>query len=412
MGRILIADDSPTIHKVVQLTLASSGHDLQIASKPEELFNKLKSNEYDLVLLDFTLSDKDDGYALAKKINEINRTRILAMLGTFDSIDDNKMVEVGILDKIQKPFESQKFISLCNQLIETDISSFTANQAMESQTTEEGSSLDDDWIVNNQTQNIEESEPFESSLAEDSPQMSYESELDSWGVNLPGVIGKDRTGPIFPPIIEKTTPSMDLASMVEDDLAEDRNTFDFKAEDPNKNLSFASLDELAPEEDEWHSEVLDTSEKEKSSQQLMELSEVENDDFWAVDDAASLQSEEDEEVRNDLSPSQVETSKEQEEDFQFHIDVAPMKEEDLELPGQSLSSNEATSEAQVTFTNLNTDEIVEKVIEKLTPKLEELVQKLIASKVEEISWEVIPDLAENLIKTEIRRISESVTNSH
>lgn len=44
----------------------------------------------------------------------------------------------------------------------------------------------------------------------------------------------------------------------------------------------------------------------------------------------------------------------------------------------------------------------------MTPVIEEMIRKICRDKVEQIAWEVIPDLAENLIKKEIREISDSV----
>ncbi|GAB4415929.1 MAG: response regulator [Bacteriovoracaceae bacterium] len=404
MAKVLIADDSPTIHKVVQLTLANSGFDLDIASNSDELIKKLKDEDFDLVLLDFTLSDKLDGYELSKQINDIKKSKILAMLGTFDSIDDNKMVEVGILDKIQKPFESQKFINLCKHLVETDINSFSPNSIDDKATEEQF--LEDDWVVNTQTSDAPSEESVQ--LTSNEEEVSLESELDSWGVQIPNVIGKNKSHPLFPPVIEAKSPTQDLASLVDDEISEEGNTFDFKIDESPKNLSFSSTDDLAPEEDDsWSSETLRTNSSPESEQMIMELSQVDSEEFWATD----LESEgsQEVEVRNDLSPQKSLDEfedHEEEEAFHFQIDSAPMKDEDLELPSpkSTLSLNEAPA-------SLNYDEIADRVIEKLAPRLEEIVKKLFASKIEEVSWEVIPDLAENLIKSEIRKISDSVTDS-
>lgn len=404
MAKVLIADDSPTIHKVVQLTLANSGFDLDVASNSDELIKKLKGEDFDLVLLDFTLSDKFDGYELSKQINEIKKSKILAMLGTFDSIDDNKMVEAGILDKIQKPFESQKFINLCKQLVETDINSFSPNSNDDEATGEQF--LEDDWVVNTQTSDAPTEESVQ--LTSNEEEVSLESELDSWGVQIPNVIGKDKNHPLFPPVIEAKSATQDLASLVDDEISDEGNTFDFKVDDSPKNLSFSSTDDLAPEEDDsWSSETLSTTSSPESEQMVMELSQVDSEEFWATD--LEIEAGQDDEVRTDLSPQKsLDEIEDHEEEaaFHFQIDSAPMKDEDLELPSPKSTSTQNTAQS-----SLNYDEVADRVIEKLAPRLEEIVKKLIASKIEEVSWEVIPDLAENLIKSEIRKISDSVTDS-
>ncbi len=52
---------------------------------------------------------------------------------------------------------------------------------------------------------------------------------------------------------------------------------------------------------------------------------------------------------------------------------------------------------------LNEDEI-EQIIEKVVTKV---VEKLAGSILERVAWEVVPDLAENMIREEIRKIKDA-----
>lgn len=423
MAKILIADDSPTIHKVVQLTLSSSGHELEIANNADELFSKAEATDFDLILLDFTLSDKQDGYELAKILNSEKKTKILAMLGTFDSIEDSKMVETGILDKIQKPFESQKFINLCNRLIETDLENFFADEnLLSSELNNDENHLEDEWVVNSQAhsenESIKSSEEEDQSLSNEITEDDFTNELNSWGVRVPEVIGKElKTGPTFPPVIENGEEiHQDLVSMVDDEISDEGNTFDLTKEQQQqqKDLTFISATDLAPEEDDWHTDMNTSHSAEDNRALEKELDDVNSDDFWAIDDhnntiSMSFSTEEssdeiqEEEIREDLAPSEDHD----ENPFTLNFEEAKMKDEDLEFP--EVKEQPASS---LQTTELNIDEIVEKVVARITLQLEEIVKKSIESKIEEISWEVIPDLAENLIKKEIRRISDSVIDSH
>ena len=47
----------------------------------------------------------------------------------------------------------------------------------------------------------------------------------------------------------------------------------------------------------------------------------------------------------------------------------------------------------------------------LEPQLEAVVKKLFAQKIEQVAWEVIPDLAENVIKKEVEEIAKHVYTS-
>ena len=58
------------------------------------------------------------------------------------------------------------------------------------------------------------------------------------------------------------------------------------------------------------------------------------------------------------------------------------------------------------------DEQLENILkEKMTPMIEQLVKEYCQSNIERIAWEVIPDLAENIIKKEIESITKSVMDS-
>ena len=57
---------------------------------------------------------------------------------------------------------------------------------------------------------------------------------------------------------------------------------------------------------------------------------------------------------------------------------------------------------------VNYDELVEKLKVALTPMLQEMIKEVCRQSAEKVAWEVIPDLAENLIRKEIKTLSDSV----
>ena len=82
MTKILVADDSLTIQKVIGITLASSGHELVECLNEVDLFRLVQAQAFDLVLLDFNLSEKLSGYELAKQIKGFRPdVPIMIMLG-------------------------------------------------------------------------------------------------------------------------------------------------------------------------------------------------------------------------------------------------------------------------------------------------------------------------------------------
>ncbi len=105
-NKILVADDSPTIQKVISITLANKDYVLESAHSEDELLDKLEGNSYNLVLLDYNLSDTATGNDLSREIRKRNTDAlIMAMLGTFDSVEDSELEDAGFSDKIVKPLK-------------------------------------------------------------------------------------------------------------------------------------------------------------------------------------------------------------------------------------------------------------------------------------------------------------------
>ena len=73
-SKVLVADDSPTIQKVIDITLANEPCELDQALSVEQLFEQLDANHYNLVLLDFCLSEEMNGFDLAQKMVGIYKT--------------------------------------------------------------------------------------------------------------------------------------------------------------------------------------------------------------------------------------------------------------------------------------------------------------------------------------------------
>ena len=134
---------------------------------------------------------------------------------------------------------------------------------------------------------------------------------------------------------------------------------------------------------------------------------VSADDFWAIDEFPTLSGKL--ESSGKESPSNIgsdffKSALGDEDDSQFKMKPSS-KLASINL--SDVSSTPATASAA----NINVDEIVEKVKAALEPQLEAVVKKLFAQKIEQVAWEVIPDLAENVIKKEVEEIAKHVYTS-
>jgi CheY-like chemotaxis protein len=117
--RILVADDSITIQKVIGLTFANENFELEMADNGDEALEKALANRPDLVIADTNMPGLS-GYDLCARmrVNQSLATVPLILLaGTYEVFDDERAREVGANDHLTKPFESQALIEKVRGLL-------------------------------------------------------------------------------------------------------------------------------------------------------------------------------------------------------------------------------------------------------------------------------------------------------
>ncbi len=120
--KLLLADDSITIQKVVELVLAEEGFDIKATSNGEDALAAVASFRPDIVLADIDMP-KMNGYQLCEKIKSAPGTKdipVILLAGAFEPLDDELAKNVGAEDYIVKPFESQELISKINAALSAE----------------------------------------------------------------------------------------------------------------------------------------------------------------------------------------------------------------------------------------------------------------------------------------------------
>jgi CheY-like chemotaxis protein len=117
--KLLLADDSVTIQRVIELTF--SGEDVQVltASDGEEALMRIATDKPDIVLADIGMP-KRSGYdvsAFVKGKPELSHIPVLLLAGAFEPVDDAKAKEVRCDGVLVKPFEPQQVIARVRELI-------------------------------------------------------------------------------------------------------------------------------------------------------------------------------------------------------------------------------------------------------------------------------------------------------
>ena len=110
--KILLADKSITIQKVVEMLFSGREYEVACVSDGDTALHEAERLVPDVVLADVDLP-RVDGYSLAMQLKKgptLARIPIILMMSRDDVYDNTKGKQAGIVDKIVKPFESQELI--------------------------------------------------------------------------------------------------------------------------------------------------------------------------------------------------------------------------------------------------------------------------------------------------------------
>jgi CheY-like chemotaxis protein len=116
---ILLADDSITIQKIVNLTFSGEGIDVVTVGNGDAAIKKVYDIHPDLVLADIFMPGKN-GYEVCEYIKgELNLQRIpvILLVGAFEPFDSSEAARVKADGHLTKPFEIKVLISAVNSLI-------------------------------------------------------------------------------------------------------------------------------------------------------------------------------------------------------------------------------------------------------------------------------------------------------
>lgn len=119
-SKILLADDSITIQKVVGIIFAGDEYELTIVDNGSAALVKALANTPDILLVDAVMPGMT-GYEVCDEFRRepsLKNTPILLLTGAFEPFDEEKAHKCGANDFISKPFESQNLIDKVTGLIE------------------------------------------------------------------------------------------------------------------------------------------------------------------------------------------------------------------------------------------------------------------------------------------------------
>jgi len=116
---ILLADDSVTIQKVVELTFLDEGYKVIAVGNGSDAASRLDEVKPDLVIADVHMPGLN-GYDLARRAKQWRSgLPVLLLVGTFEPFDKGQFTESGANAVLKKPFDSQELLRQAQDLLQS-----------------------------------------------------------------------------------------------------------------------------------------------------------------------------------------------------------------------------------------------------------------------------------------------------
>ncbi len=409
-NKLLLADDSITIQKVVGIIFANEDYELTVVDNGDAALEKARQISPDIILVDALMPGKT-GYEVCAEVRRdpaLKDTPLLLMTGAFEPFDEEKARQSGADDIISKPFESQQLIDRVKNLIalgkeraitapvrepaviiapaaepvaaaawqETTVATASAPAAAPSV-----NALAETFFAEESTGAAETEDIFP--LAEEMVEAGPDDDL--WGAFE--IEESTEAEPVeFGEVVAETMPAPELSPEIEVD-----ETFTFAEEDD------AGIVETGPELFAEEPETLAAGYEPAGEQTFSFGEEPEFEGFGAAADLETTAAFDTEAV----PAAQPEAS-----DFDFET-VEPAVPSLQETDQQFAPEEEYVPVLEATATPVAAS--VEPAAQPAVLSEAQLAAALSAvsrEMIEKIVWEVVPDLAEMLIKEEIRKIKE------
>ncbi len=117
--KLLLADDSVTIQRVIELTFADEDIQVIAVGDGQKAIERIEAERPDIVLADVGMPERD-GYEVAafvKNTAHLAHIPVLLLTGAFEPVDEQRARAVGCDGVLAKPFEPHMVITRVKELL-------------------------------------------------------------------------------------------------------------------------------------------------------------------------------------------------------------------------------------------------------------------------------------------------------
>lgn len=346
---ILLADDSITIQKVIELTFAETEHRVVAVGSGRDLLDRVGTLKPDAVLCDVVMPDMN-GYDICQTLKSDPATLhipVVLLTGTFEPFDRSRALAAGCDAIVTKPFEAEELIRTVEELLRRKPqASTTVPIGLEAVGVPEGVPALDFTTTGFERMGVKEA-AYEPSIPDEG------LEFSSTGVVAPLPAASPASADIF--AVTETTPP--------------RSTSD-------EELPAAQeLEAGAVEDETFPSAPQGLRQDHEATFAPVAEPEVDDEEFRSEEVVPAAPAE-------GAAPQAI---------------AEPVAPVEPEFPKESLAAPAAVAAPRSSdhLSDEDVERIAQRVLELATPVLER------------IAWEVIPDMAEMLVRKRIRELEEA-----
>jgi DNA-binding response OmpR family regulator len=108
--RILVVDDEELIRNVIKEYLSLENFIVDEAQDGDVAINKVKNSNYDLIIMDIMMPNKD-GFSAFKEIKEIKKIPCIMLSARGEEYDKLTGFDLGVDDYVTKPFSPKELVA-------------------------------------------------------------------------------------------------------------------------------------------------------------------------------------------------------------------------------------------------------------------------------------------------------------
>lgn len=116
MYKILVVDDEINIRELIKKYANFEGHDVDEAGDGLEAIEKVRANDYDIIVMDVMMPELD-GFTAVKEIRKLKQIPIVMLSARGEEYDKLHGFDLGVDDYVVKPFSPKELMMRINAIL-------------------------------------------------------------------------------------------------------------------------------------------------------------------------------------------------------------------------------------------------------------------------------------------------------